>query len=133
MMCEKIGENEIFSAMNNKTSSLVSKEIQFCQTYERRMTEYMQSVPHIPPTLFELKLRHNAIKSEVVKQFKNAVNSDNGRHLVSKLENLIEKVYTNLVKKNAKEYKTCQAGFVIGWKCSFNKPQNDIKPVDDRF
>ncbi|XP_054158332.1 uncharacterized protein LOC128956638 [Oppia nitens] len=146
-MCEQIiGENEILSTMNNKTlsSSMVTKEVGLCQSYERRMTEYMTSVPHIPPTLFELRLRHNEIKTDIIRQYKNNTISSTGINnkqsppstaaSVSKLDNLIEKVYQNLAKKNIKEYKTCQAGFIIGWKCNTNKPSKPtVQSSDDRF
>lgn len=137
-MFEQIGENDILvikDDANRKSNSEIpsngNQMTTFYQTYEKRMIEYMESVPHIPPTLFELRLRHNDIKSDVIKQFKNSKMSS--KQLVSRLENNIEKIYSNLAIKNTKEYKTCQAGFIIGWKCNVNKPNNKFDKIDDRF
>jgi hypothetical protein len=138
-MFEQIKENEVLVAKHNpntNTSRKTTNESQMtslCHSYEKRMIDYMQSVPHIPPTLFELRLRHNDIKNDVIKQFKKLNNKTITKQLVSKLDNQIEKLFANLAKKNMNEYKTCQAGFIIGWKSNVNKPNYKVEGSDDRF
>lgn len=121
----------------NQRNAVVQSEpsvIPYLQTYEKRMTEYMTSVPHIPPTQFELKVRHSDVKNEVIKQFKESVTADGKPLAVKQLESQIEKIYQNLAKKNIQEYKTCQCAFTIGWKCNVNKAHSKPQqPTDDRF
>jgi hypothetical protein len=69
----------------------------------------------------------------VIKQFKKINNKNTTKQLVSKLDNQMEKLFVNLAKKNMKEYKTCQAGFIIGWKCNVNKLNYKVEGNDDRF
>ena len=136
-MSERISENDLLvlknnSSPNNKMENDAST-IPFCQMYEKRLTDYMKSIPNIPPTQFELRLRHNDIKVDVIKQYKNVVQKSKPL-AVKQLENQVEKFYTNLSKRNIEEYKRCQAGFIIGWKCNVNKPQaKPVQTTDDRF
>jgi hypothetical protein len=138
-MFEQIGEKEVLVAKHNpntNTSRKTNNESQMtslCDSYKKRMIDYMQSIPHIPPTLFELRLKHNDIKNDVIKQFKKINNKNTTKQLVSKLDNQMEKLFVNLAKKNMKEYKTCQAGFIIGWKCNVNKLNYKVEGNDDRF
>src|SRR5690625_3477616 len=85
--------------------------------YEQEMLSYIYAIPHIPPTLFELKLRHERVKRRVMKMF----DSDTNKAAIGgKLDGQIEKAFASVVAKNIHEYKICQAGFIIGWKCSAN-------------
>ena len=140
-MTERITENQVLvlkknSSVNNKMESTATDAsiIPYLQMYESRLIDYMKSIPNIPPTQFELRLRHNDIKVDIIKQFKNVVQNQKTKPLVIKqLENQIEKIYNNLSKRNIEEYKRCQAGFTIGWKCNVNKPQAKPQTTDDRF
>ena len=57
---------------NTKKTTVQNEQsiIPYLQSYEKRMNEYMDSIPHIPPTQFELKVRHGDVKNEIIKQFK---------------------------------------------------------------
>ena len=107
--------------------------------YEEEMTSYIYAIPHIPPTLFELKLRHADVKSSVLKMFDmcwSDANEATKTSLRARLDSQIDKLFTSVMVKNMNEYKVCQTGFIIGWKCSVNKPSNQDcrnKAVDDRF
>ena len=120
---------------NTKKTTVQNEQsiIPYLQSYEKRMNEYMDSIPHIPPTQFELKVRHGDVKNEIIKQFKNAVTDDTKSLASKQLENQIEKIFQNLSKKNMEEYKTCQCAFTIGWKCNVNKSHSKQQPTDDRF
>ena len=134
-MNDKINETFVQknNSVNNKTTEATdASTIPFCQMYEKRLTEYMKSIPHIPPTQFELRLRHNDLKVDIIKQFKNMAQKSKPLAL-KQLENQIDRIYNNLSKKNVEEYKRCQAGFTIGWKCNVNKPQAKPQTTDDRF
>ena len=106
--------------------------------YQEEMTNYIYSIPHIPPTLFELKLRHADVKDNVLKMFDMCLseNEANKVSLRARLGSQIDKLFASVVVKNMNEYKACQTGFIIGWKCSVNKPSNQDcrnKAVDNRF
>jgi len=129
--------NEPTSRALDETSSLSD----FLAHYEEKMMNYIYAIPHIPPTMFELKLRHEDVKSALLKKYKdclreNGVNQDTVQVLSSRLDSNMDKIFSSVVVKNMNEYKMCQTGFIIGWKCNVNKPRNhDLKgrSVDDRF
>lgn len=107
-----------------------------CGLYEQKMTIYMKSVPHMTPTLYELNVRHNKIK-DVLKTQLNCLNdrrNDSLSHFVDEFEKRIENLFKKLVKENMKEYKKCQLAFIIGWKCTVNKPNKyEFANFDNRF
>lgn len=129
--------NESTSRALDETSSLSD----FLGLYEDKMMKYIYAIPHIPPTLFELKLRHADVKGGLLKMYgdclrQNTVGSDSIQALCQRLNAQIDKLFASVVVKNMNEYKVCQTGFIIGWKCNVNKPRNhDLKSraVDDRF
>ena len=106
--------------------------------YEEEMLNYIYATPHIPPTMFELKLHHSEVKSSVLKMFDMywAENDANKELIRGRLDSQIDNALARVVVKNMNEYKMCQTGFIIGWKCSVNKATNqDYRntAVDDRF
>lgn len=105
--------------------------------YKNKMLAYMKSVPHITPTEFELKLRHQKIKQNLLKQLKTINKSIENcavNRLADKCEAQLEIVFKRLSEKNQLEYKKCQLGFTLGWKCNVNQSQpNYGKTIDDRF
>ena len=104
--------------------------------YLNKMLTYMKSVPHITPTQFELNLRHQKIKNQLIKELKHINKSIENcavNRLVDKVETRLESLYKSLAKENASEYKKCQLGFTLGWKCNVNHPNRSYDNFDDRF
>ena len=117
--------------------------------YEKKMMNYIYAIPHIPPTLFELKLHHADVKNDLIKLYETYLhegNIDNNNNesistLSQRLNSQIDHLFGySIVVKNMQEYKMCQTGFVIGWKCNapnrFKNKNHDFKnrtQIDDRF
>lgn len=115
---------------------------QLLEYYENKMMNYIYAIPHIPPTLFELKVRHIDVKNDVLRLGEICLN-ENGKNEGDKsltkeqLNNQIDQLFATIMVKNMNEYKLCQTGFIIGWKCHNNKPKNQHnhsnRLIDDRF
>src|SRR4051812_15552967 len=76
--------------------------------YINKMMAYMNSVPHITPTQFELTLRHQTIKSQLIKglkQINKTIENCAVNKLVDKCEDQLETLFMGLAKENASEYK----------------------------
>ena len=104
--------------------------------YVSEMHAFMKSVPHITPTHFELKFRHQKLKQCLIKQMK--INNKNigncaVNRLLDKFENQLEEMFIILDKENAVEYKNCQLAFTIGWKCNVNQRNRSFETIDERF
>lgn len=98
--------------------------------YEGKMMDYIYEIPHIPPTTFELKVRHTAVKKEVIQLYhSNTVTASSSQQIADQIDQL----FNLIVERNAHEHKMCQTGFVIGWK---NQSANEAKSrnnIHDRF
>lgn len=110
----------------------------YVKQYEDLMTKFIFTYPHIPPTMFELKLHHNETKQELINKFCSNLNQlgtdgETVQMFCQELDNLLERAFIPVAIKNVNEYKLCQTGFIIGWKRE-NRPNPQI-PVqhDDRF
>ncbi|XP_054166523.1 myb-like protein D [Oppia nitens] len=55
------------------------------------------------------------------------------RQAVERCDNELDIIFKELAKDNRLEYRKCQLGFTIGWKCNVNQPNYSYKMFDDRF
>ncbi|KAH9414618.1 uncharacterized protein LOC142645351 [Dermatophagoides pteronyssinus] len=97
----------------------------FIKYYEERMISYIYEQPHLPPTLFELKIKHRQTKQDLLNMFEKhlcsemvtLMNNNNNIHFLLKhLDNLMETTFNSIMELSLKEYRLCQTGFIIGWK-----------------
>ncbi len=138
-MFHQFGEEELLVFENPKNLSYIRQNGKIlstlCEIYEQKMTTYMKSVPHIAPTLYELSIRHNKIKTVLRTQLKcfiDAANDKSNQYFLIFDKN-IDDIFSSLIEKNKIEYEKCQLAFIIGWKCNVNKPNYDIESFDNRF
>lgn len=102
--------------------------------YEEEMTNFIYAIPHIPPTNFELKVRHENVKKKTLRMYDLCQNGD--ASMRQQLDSQLDTRFASVLMKNMHEYKACQTGFIIGWKCNVNKPSHRNcrnQSIDDRF
>jgi hypothetical protein len=100
--------------------------ISICDTYEKRMRAYMNSIAHIPPTQFELNHKHLEQKKEAISQLMVKMDDEhedfaNNSLKQQELVTNVEQIFQQLGRENHEENRRCQMGFVLGWKCQKGK------------
>ncbi|CAG2169577.1 unnamed protein product [Oppiella nova] len=80
---------------------------------------------------------HNGINGNGIHNGINGTNNSSNElvvnRLIERIDNEMENIFKELTKDNRIEYKKCQLGFTIGWKCNVNQPNYSYEKFDDRF
>lgn len=140
--------------LTDEMSSMVDH---FIKLYEEKMYNHIYEQPHTPPTMFELRFRHQIIKENILKSFEkqlmqtlilqddndNELKQDTNENeldkqtrtkqkLIDYLDCQLEGLLDNFIDLSAKEYKMCQTAFIIGWKDKNKKYQQNLNQVEEQ-
>lgn len=127
-------ENNVHS-LARYSSSMDDDLLSFLKYYEERMVNYIYEVPHTPPTLFELRIKHKQVKNDTFEMYRKNSNKTSAKDDIERLEHYIELSFNTIIDRSTKEYRLCQTGFIIGWKDPKldNRTTKLVHPIDDRF
>lgn len=129
------GKNNVYP-LARYSPSMDDDLLSFLKYYEQRMINYIYEVPHTPPTLFELRIKHKQVKNDTIEMYGKNSENRSAKNDLERLEHYIELSFNSIIDRSIKEYRLCQTGFIIGWKDSRldNRTATKIaNPVDDRF
>ncbi|KAH9501518.1 uncharacterized protein LOC124496877 [Dermatophagoides farinae] len=134
-----VGSTTTTTATTSSSSSSIIMDAatlmdNFLKYYEERMVSYIYQQPHLPPTSFELKLKHKQTKQDLLNMFEKHLRTESNQmdpivmmndcnFLCKHLDNSMEQSFNSIMELSLKEYRLCQTGFIIGWKDNKQRQQ----------